>query len=147
MIKIIVESVSFISDVFGVIASSLAIYLFFFKKESIKSVFNLLINYGIQLTLTELRSKLDSLNDLRVDDNEEQREQIINLLSDIYGQLKGNKQLSAKCPEILNQLLNYIESPDTLEEPKKRILVGELREILRNIDFQNYDKISGGIND
>lgn len=135
--------INIFSDTCSAAASCIAIYLFLFKRRSIKSVFNLLLNYSFQITLTELKAKLERLNDLRVGDSQ-QRDEVINILNEIVGQIRGNTLLREKFKDILAEITQYTNNPEKLVEPKKRSLICELREHLRSIDLQNIIKYSGG---
>ena len=136
----IYKIVSFISSIFSAIAAGIAVYLFIFKRKSILSVFHLLLNYSFQISLTELRTKLERLNDLSAND-EEQKEEVINIFNEIAGQIMGNSVLSKECGVILEKVSKYAENPQGLTEPKKRSIVSELRENLRNVDIQSYSEI------
>lgn len=139
----IYQITSFISAIFSGTAAGIAIYLFLFKRKSISSIFHLLLNYSFQISLTELKIKLERLNDLSVND-EKQREEVINIFNEITGQIRGNSVLIEKCEIILEKISNYAENPKGLTEPIKRNIVSELRENLRNIDIQRYNEIIKG---
>lgn len=135
---------SFIANVFTIAASGIAIYIVIFKRETISTVFKVLLNYSSQLTLSELKAKLERLNDLSADDST-QAQEVINILNEIVGQIRGNKRLRSQFPEILSKLQSLAENPRKLTEPRKRSLVSELRESLRHIDLENYDSLMGGV--
>jgi hypothetical protein len=90
-----------------------------------------------------LKSKLERLNDLSASDPEE-KDEIVNVMGDIVGQLCGNPTLAQKCPKLIRRTAAYVDKPQTLTEPRKRGLVSELRETIRNADVQNYDKLIKG---
>lgn len=54
----IIKWVALFSNIFTVCASGIAIYLFLFKRKAISSVFDLLINYTYQLSLSEVKEKI-----------------------------------------------------------------------------------------
>jgi len=134
--------VSFIANVFTIAASAIAVYIFIFKRETISTVFRVLLNYSSQLTLSELKAKMERLNDLSVNEPT-QVDEVINILNEIVGQIRGNKRLRVWCAEILSKLQTLAENPKKLTEPRKRSLVSELRESLRHIDFEDYDRLIG----
>ena len=136
----IYQTVSVIIAIPSGIAASIAIYLFFFQRKPISSIFHLLLNYSFQISLTELNSKLEKLNALNANDEEDKIE-VVNIFNEITGQIRGNSVLKEKCDDILKKISKYAENPRGLDEPKKRSLVSELREKLRNIDIQNYGEI------
>lgn len=141
MSDIIYDTVSFLSNIFTIIAAGIAIYLYTFKRKSIASFFNVLLNYSIQISLTEIRTKLDELLDLNSEDAKERKE-VINILNDIAGQIKGNPILKKKCT-VLEKLTKYADNPEDLNEPIKRNIISELRENIRSIEFQSYREIVG----
>jgi len=130
--------ISFLSNILQIAVAVIAIYLFIFKRKEISSIYSLLINFAFQTTLSELRSKLDRLNDFNANDPNS-KEQIVNILSDILGQIEGNKILNNKCSKILKKINSFILSPQSLTEPMKRSFVSGLRETLRAIDIETYD--------
>lgn len=134
--------VSYVHRVFAIIASGIAIYIFIAKRKAIASVIKILLNYSSQLTLSELKTKLEQINNLVVD-NGEQSAEIENLFSDIAGQLRGNKLLCKKCSAILKKIEIIVENPTQLTNPRKRALISELREQLRHVDMENIDELMG----
>lgn len=54
---------SFIANLLTILASGIAIWLFFTKASEIKTAFRLLLNWSFQLTLTDLKSKIERLNE------------------------------------------------------------------------------------
>lgn len=132
-------TVNFLFDLIKTAASGMAIYVFLFQRDKIKSVFSLLVNYAFQTTLAELYRKLDDLNDLTADDVKGKKE-ILNLFADIMGQVNGNEVLSAKCGPLCTKISGFIGKPGTLTEPQKRNVVSELRETLRTLAIENYHK-------
>jgi hypothetical protein len=137
------KTIELISDVFTIAASGIAIYLFIFKRQTISTIFKILLNYSFQVTLSELRSKIDRLNDLSANEPTDISE-IVNIFNEIVGQMRGNKKLRKECSEILKKLSKYAESPEELKEPRKRSIISELRESLRHIDIKCFDELTGG---
>jgi len=128
---------------FTIFASGIAIYLFFFKRQAISNVFKVLANYSLQITFVELNKKMDQLNDLNMMEKADASE-FINLLSDIIGQMHGNKILRKQCAEILSKMEDVADNPKQLTEPRKRSLVSELRESLKHVCVENFDDLIGG---
>lgn len=135
------KTISLISNIFTIGASGIALFIFFFKREQISIALNLLLNYSTQLTLSEFKSKLDRLNHFNASDNE-QKVEVINILHEIEGQIKGNSFLKDNLTEVMLVLRGFIKRPQSLTEPKKRSLVHELRENIRNLDMNAYNKIT-----
>ena len=132
--------VNFSANLLTIIASGIAIYLFINNREKLSSALNAIVNYSIQLTLSELKYKVERLNDYTTNDKDQLTE-VINILNEIEGQINGSKILGAALSEQLAKISNFTSSPRTLSEPKKRSLVAELREKIRHIDVSNYRKI------
>jgi len=138
----LLKYLSLISNVFTIGASGIAIYLFFAKRKSISSVFQLLMNYGYQLSLSEIKEKLEKLNDYNAKDPD-QSENIVNILNEIIGQIRGNDKLSRHFSELLSTLETLVSDKRRLTEPRKRAVVSELRERLRHLNISNIDDFVG----
>ncbi len=130
-------TLSMVSDSLTIAVSSIAAYLFFFKKKPISDAFKALLNYSFHITLSELRAKLERLNDLNADDPDK-KEQVVNILCEVLGQIRGNKRLRAEFPALLKTLTVFTNTPYKLNEHSKRGLVAELRESLNSINIADY---------
>lgn len=142
----IIKWVSLISNIFTVFASGIAIYLFLFKRKTISSVFNLLINYTYQLSLSEVKEKIERLNEYNAKDPE-QSDKIVNIFNEIIGQIRGNKRLKAHFSELLVTIEVLVSDKRKLTEPRKRAAVSELRERLRHLNVQSIDNLVGERNE
>ena len=58
------EITSIISSLFTIVASVIAIYIFLTKRKILSSVISILINYSYQLTLSELKEKRFSMDEI-----------------------------------------------------------------------------------
>lgn len=134
--------ISLISNIFAIVASGIVIFVFFVKRKAISSVFSLLINYSYQLTLSELKEKLERLNDNNVNDDE-QREHIVNILNELMGQIKGNSKLKVHFIEQMQDIEKFTSNKKQLTEPRKRALVSELREKIRHLNIISIDELVG----
>ena len=130
------------ADIFTITASGIAIYIFIAKRGMISSVFKILMNYSAQLTLAELRGKLERLNDFNASDSV-QNEEVVNILNDILGQLRGNKYLAMEFKDLIGKISPYAEGRKKLLEPTKRSIIGELRERLKHVSFEKYGEMAG----
>lgn len=130
------------ANVFTILAAGIAIYVFIAKREVLSSALRVLLNFSFQITLVELKSKLERLNDLSADDPNEIND-VINILNEIVGQIRGSKILSKQLKEVISKVTEIAENRRRLSEPKKRALISELRERLRNIDVENYADLIG----
>lgn len=131
---------NFLANLMTIFASGLGIYIFYFNKEKIVSAINFILNYSNQLTLTDLKFKIERLNDYNSNDAG-QKIEVVNILNEIEGQILGNKNLKEKLLQQLEKIENFTANPKLLTEPKKRSLVSELKESIRNLDISNYGDI------
>lgn len=136
------EVVSFFANSLTVVASAIAIYLFVVKREEISSVFSLLVNYTFQLSLSELKEKLERLNDYNAKDLDS-ADIIENIFHEIIGQIRGNDKLSRHFVELVVRMEDLASNRKKLTEPKKRAVVSELRERLRHLNVANIDNLVG----
>jgi hypothetical protein len=142
--KLIVDIVSLMANAFTVAASGIAIYVFICKGPELRTAFSLLLNWSFQLTLTELKSKLERLNEYNANEPTE-IDELRNILHELAGQIRGNRRLANSAPLLANQLESLANSKK-LTEPRKRAMISELREILRNIEVNTLAANSGANN-
>lgn len=135
--------INFFAGVGTILASGIAVYVFFTKGKAISNALSLLSNYSYQLTLSELKEKLERLNDYNAK-NEDHVDIIYNIFHEIVGQIKGNSKMRAHFSEFLSDLEGILSSKRQLMEPKKRALVSELRERLRNLNVESLDNFMVG---
>ena len=131
--------VNLIANLLTGVASSIAIYLYFANKNKIASALNSILNYSNQLTLTELKYKIERLNDYNAND-QDQNQEIINIFHDIEGHILGNEYLKGQLQDELSKLSFFTVKNKPITEPKKRSLVSELRESVRTLDASNFIK-------
>jgi len=141
MLKIISDLASFVANILTIFSSALVLYLFLSKRQEISGAFKLLINYSYQTTLSDLRAKLERLNEYNVNEATE-IDEIKNILHEISGQIRGNKRLKNEAPD-LAQKFETLANGKKLTEPNKRSLVSETREVLRNIGVDNFEDLMG----
>jgi len=134
-----------VANVFTVIASGIAIYVFVLNRKKISAAINLLLNYSFQSTLTEIREKLERLNEYNANDSAGNQE-VRNILHEIAGQLRGNQRLFSLLAGMSEKIENLAKSKK-LNEPLKRSMVSELREHLRNIQVNSTANFSGKIDE
>lgn len=105
-------------------------------------MFKILLNYSYQLTFSELKEKLEKLNDYNASD-EKENEIIVNIFNEIIGQIKGNHKLKDHFSELLSRIEKAVSNKRKITEPEKRSLVSELRERLRHLNVKNIDDLVG----
>lgn len=137
--KIFLDIVSLASNILTIIASAIAVYLFFSKRKEISSAFTLLLNWSFQTTLSDLRGKLDRLNEYNANEPTETQE-IKNILHEIAGQIRGNSRLQQSAPQLAERL-ESLASGRRLTEPNKRSMVAEVREVMRNIQVNSMSQV------
>ncbi|WP_180109567.1 MULTISPECIES: hypothetical protein [unclassified Acinetobacter] len=127
--------VSFLANLFTIFASGIAIWLFFTKANEIKTAFKLLLNWSFQLTLTDLKSKIERLNEYSAKKPEE-LEEIRNILHEIAGQMRGNEQIVHSSNDLISKI-EKLATSKSLDEPRKRSIISEIREVLRNMQVNS----------
>lgn len=137
--KLIADCVALAANIFTVLASGIAIYLFFSKRDQFAQAFKLLLNFSFQMTLGEVKEKLERLNEYNANEPSEQAE-IANILHEIAGQIRGNPRLKILAPHIPKRLEGLAAQ---MTEPKKRSMVAELRELMRNTHLDTIDPAEG----
>ena len=93
------------------------------------------MNWSFQLTLTDLKSKIERLNEYSAKDPDE-LEEIRNILHEIAGQMKGNEQIVKSSNELISKIERLAGSKN-LDEPRKRSIISEIREVLRNMQVNS----------
>jgi hypothetical protein len=129
--------INFLANLLTVVASGIAICVFIFNRDKIKTAFNSILSYSYQITLADLRYKIEKLNDFNAN-IPEQKVEVINLLHEIEGHILGNNFLKDKLADQLKKINNFTRYPNRLLEPPKRSLVWELKESVRNLDMSNF---------
>lgn len=134
-------TLSGVADVFTVIASGIAIYVFIAKRKEISLALGLLLNYSFQTTLGELKEKLERLNEYNANEPTDLPE-IKNIFHEIAGQIRGNQRLLKGAPTLPKRIEKLARNPK-LAETMKRSMVSELREFLRNIQVNAIEPSVG----
>ena len=128
------------ANILTIFVSGIAIYVFIYNKDRITSAINLILNYSNQLTLTDIKFKIERLNDYNANDNL-QKVEVINILHELQGQILGNKNLKEQLIDQLRKIESYTTAPRLFTEPRKRSLVSELKESIRTLDAANFNDI------
>jgi hypothetical protein len=136
------EIVTFSAGLMTIAASGLAVFVFVTKREAIASAFRVLLTYSYQLTLAELKEKLERLNDYNANDAQQQ-EPIVNILHELVGQIRGNRRLAPHFKGLILQAERLAADKRRLTEPKKRAFVSELRERIRHLNVESMDDLLG----
>ena len=139
--KIVVDAVSFIANLLSAATGCIALWVFFRKGKEISTAFRLLVNWSFQTTLTDLRGKLDRLNEYNANETTDHPE-IRNILQELAGQVRGNTRLRTSAPDLASRLETFA-TRSRLAEPAKRAMVAEMREILRNIQVNSMENNVG----
>lgn len=122
----------------GTIGTSvLAFSIFFVNRKKFSAAMHLLLSFAFQTTLSEIKEKLERLNEYNCNEPSEAQE-IRNILHEIVGQLRGNRKL-LKPLEQLTLKIEELADSKKLSEPRKRSIVSELRENLKNIQVSDLE--------
>ncbi|MCX7155754.1 MAG: hypothetical protein NTW45_04830 [Rhodocyclales bacterium] len=136
-LKPYLDSLAGVANLFTIAASGLAIYLYFSNRTKLSAALQLLLNYSFQTTLSELKEKLERLNEYNANEPTELPE-IRNILHEIAGQIRGNERLGVMTPTLATKIENLAQGK-RLSEPSKRAIVSEVREQLKNIQVNNIE--------
>ena len=128
------------ADLLTIAASVLAFIVFFANRGKLAAALQLLLNYSFQTTLSELKQKLERLNEYNANEASDVPE-IRNILQEISGQIRGNPRLRASHAELATKL-EALAGSRRLLEPQKRAIVAEVREQLRNIEVNHLESHS-----
>ena len=140
--KLLVELVTFFASCMTILASGIAVYLFVTKRNVISTAFKILLNYSYQTTLTELKEKLERLNEYNAEDSDGLLK-ITNILHEIHGQILGNPTLRVNMNNIIIKLDVVLNAKKKLSEPRKRALVSEIREQLKHLNAESIESFFG----
>jgi len=135
--KSVAGFVSVAANLFTIVASSIAIFLFFAKRKELSAALSILLNWSYQTTLSEIVGKLDRLHEYNASEPADISE-IKNIIHEIAGQFRGNPRLLSVAPGLPDRL-EVFASGKKLTEPYKRSMVAEIREIIRNLQVENVD--------
>jgi DNA-binding GntR family transcriptional regulator len=136
------DAISFAADLLTIVTSVIAIVLLVKKGPAIASAVRLLINFSFQTTLAELRQKLERLNEYHAADPDGNIE-IVNIFHELHGQISGNPRVLAAMPDLAQKLQKMLNSTKAITEPRKRAMISEMREVLRNMDVESIEKYLG----
>ena len=136
-LKIFDFVINLLANVMTIVTAGLAIYIFVTNRDAIKKTFNFLLNYSFQLTLTDLKYKIEKLNEFKTT-IPDQNDEIINLLHEIEGHILGSTYLKENLSVQLKKVNSINRNPSRLTEPIKRSIVSELKISVRDLDVSNF---------
>lgn len=131
------DTLAAIANVFTIVASGLAVIVFAANRNKLSAALKLLLNFSFQTTLTELKEKVERLNEYNANEPDDLAE-IRNILHEIAGQIRGNVRLREAIPQLATKIEMLAQSKK-LSEPSKRSVVSEIREQIRGIQINNID--------
>jgi hypothetical protein len=142
-LKSVLEALHAIADVFTIVASGIAIFVYLRHRGEIVAAITLLLNYSYQTTLAELKEKLERLNEYTANEPTHIPE-IQAILHEIAGQIKGNSRVArAGADRDLVSRLERLANGKKLTEPSKRSMVAEVREFLKTLNVDSVKDIFG----
>lgn len=130
------------SNIVTIVSGSLALYIYFFKKDIITNFFSTMMTFALQTTLKELFDNLDNLKKTNAESTEGKRT-ALHILCDIEGQLSGNQVLSASMSSTIAKLKPFTNRKKELDEGRKLSLVSEIKENLRTLQVTEISKLGG----
>lgn len=130
------EGVALVSNLFTIVASALAIIVFFAKRKELSTALTLLLNWSYQTTLSDVVGKLDRLNEYNANEPDDVGE-IRNILHEIAGQFRGNARLAGAAPNLPDRIEILARK---ITEPYKRSMVAEIREVIRNLQVSSIEQ-------
>ncbi|HXS72729.1 MAG TPA: hypothetical protein VN725_01705 [Rhodanobacteraceae bacterium] len=133
------DGIALVSNLFTIVASAIAVIVFFAKRKELSTALSLLLNWSYQTTLTDVVGKLDRLNEYNANEPDDIAE-IKNILHEIAGQFRGNTRLLGAAPTLPDRLENLARK---ITEPYKRSMVAEVREVIRNLQLNTIDQATG----
>ncbi len=83
----------FIANAVTIAVPVVAGIIFVSKRRTISAVLRLLVGYSYRLSFSELNAKIEKLSEMKVDDDPDE---ILNLMGDICGHMKGNPLLCGR---------------------------------------------------
>ena len=131
------DGLEVVANVATVAAALLAFWVYFSNRKKISAAIQLLLNYSFQTTITELKEKLERLNEYNANEPDDVPE-IRNILHEIAGQIRGNDRLNKDASGLADKVERLAKAKQLLE-PQKRALVSEVREKLKNIQVNSLE--------
>ena len=135
------DAITIIAHVTAIGAYGIAIYVFIYKRKDISYLFQLLLNYSRQLSLSDLKEKLEKLAEYDADNPKDKRE-VINILSEIQGHMLGNEQLKVHFADLEQSIDKITSDEKQLTESRKRKFASEAKEKLRHLSVVNLDAMA-----
>lgn len=128
------DIVNAFADALTIVASGIAIYLFLSKRKELGAVFSALAAMANHSSMSDLRAKLDRLNDLNATDPDD-RIEVINICHEVCGHIDGNPAFAKSFAEVSVKIKDAVSNKrKPITEPQKRALVSELRESMRHFN-------------
>ena len=137
LLKVSFDVVGALSNLVTIGTASVAVFFFLRNRDKLSLALRMLLTFSFSLTLSELKSKLERLNEYHAD-NPEELSEVRNILHEIAGQIRGNSKLLASAPDMPKRI-ESLANGQRLSEPAKRSIVSELREVLRNIQVASMN--------
>ena len=135
----LLEIFPLISNIVTTAASAIAIYVYFKNRGKISFAVQLLLNHSFQTTISELKEKLERLNEYNANELEHHTE-IRSILHEIAGQIRGNRRLIDSLPD-LPAKIEKVAQHKKLTEPMRRSIVSEVREQLRTCQINMLNNV------
>lgn len=136
IISWIVKATGFFADLLTILASLVAIYVFWMNRSEIGQVLKQIAGWRVHASTHEVQHKINKLSEL---DSEKNLSESKILLSQLIGQLNGVPEFSPELNDLLMELRKLARGK-TVPNAKKQELLSELTERLRNIQLNMHKK-------
>ncbi|HEL3864722.1 TPA: hypothetical protein UM690_002652 [Stenotrophomonas maltophilia] len=137
-LSVLLRAIEFAADIGTIGASVIAAILFFRNGPEIKSLIRSLNNFAHRDSMSELRIKIELLASLRAVDQSNSVE-ISSLFLEICGQIDGSPFLRDDLCDISARMKSAASGRKMISEPQKRAMLSELREMVRHLDYANFE--------
>lgn len=139
--EVLLRVIEVIADVGTIGAACVAILVFLRNGPELKSLIKTLNNFAHRDSMSELRIKIELVSSLHASDQSNSTE-IASLFLEICGQIDGSPFLRDDLSEISSRMKNAASSRRSISEPQKRAILSELREIVRHLDYANFEELT-----
>lgn len=136
IISWIVQATGFFADLLTILASLVAIYVFWMNRSEIGQVLKQIAGWRVHASTHEVLHKINKLSEL---DSETNLSDSKILLSQIIGQLNGVPEFSSELDDLVKEFRKLAKAK-TVPNAKKQELLSELTERLRNIQLNTHKR-------
>jgi len=141
--EIVQQIVQFATNLVSGTAALVGLLVLVIRRRQIAAFLRIVTRNSLSLTIAELGTKMERLNELSAEDADQKRE-ILNILGEVAGQLVANPSLRGSCADVTTKIGTYLRSPHRLTEPLKRSVIWQIRETTRHTDVKDFEGLMRG---